>query len=93
MGDDALPRGLVYVTDSAPGFRRVRCGKGFAYRDAQGARLSDRAALQRIRALAVPPAYSDVWICARADGHLQATGRDARGRKQYHYHPAFRALR
>jgi DNA topoisomerase-1 len=71
----------------------VRRGNGFAYRNARGAWLRDGATLQRIRALAVPPAYSGVWICARPDGHLQATGRDARGRKQYRYHPAFRALR
>jgi DNA topoisomerase I len=92
MGD-ALPQGLVYVTDAAPGIRRVRRGKGFAYRDAQGAWLRDHAILQRIRALAIPPAYNGVWICTRPDGHLQATGRDARGRKQYRYHPEFRALR
>ena len=92
MGE-ALPQGLVYVSDAAPGFRRVRRGNGFAYRDPQGAWLRDRATLQRIRSLAVPPAYSGVWICARPDGHLQATGRDARGRKQYRYHPEFRALR
>jgi DNA topoisomerase-1 len=92
MGE-ALPPGLVYVNDAAPGFRRVRRGQGFAYRDTQGRWLSDRATLQRIRALAVPPAYSGVWICARPDGHLQATGRDARGRKQYRYHPEFRAQR
>ena len=88
-----LPQGLVYVSDAAPGYRRVRRGHGFAYRDSQGRWLTDRATLQRIRALAVPPAYSGVWICAHADGHLQATGRDARGRKQYRYHPGFRALR
>jgi DNA topoisomerase-1 len=92
MGE-ALPQGLVYISDDAPGIRRVRRGRGFAYRDASGAWLNDRATLQRIRSLAVPPAYSGVWICARPDGHLQATGRDARGRKQYRYHPAFRALR
>jgi DNA topoisomerase-1 len=92
MGE-ALPQGLVYVSDDAPGIQRVRRGRGFAYRDASGAWLRDRATLQRIRSLAVPPAYSGVWICARADGHLQATGRDARGRKQYRYHPVFRALR
>jgi DNA topoisomerase-1 len=92
MGE-ALPQGLVYVSDAAPGIRRVRRGNGFAYRDPQGRWLRDRAALQRIRALAVPPAYSGVWICTRPDGHLQATGRDARGRKQYRYHPEFRALR
>src|SRR6185436_8912683 len=90
---DPLPRGLVYVSDAAPGIRRVRRGSGFAYRDPQGRWLRDRATLQRIRRLAVPPAYESVWICTRPDGHLQATARDARGRKQYRYHPEFRALR
>jgi DNA topoisomerase I len=90
---DPLPRGLVYVSDAAPGIRRVRRGSGFAYRDPQGRWLRDRATLQRIRTLAVPPAYESVWICTRPDGHLQATARDARGRKQYRYHPEFRALR
>ena len=88
MGE-ALPQGLVYVNDATPGIRRVRRGTGFAYRDASGAWLRDRATLQRIRSLAIPPAYNRVWICMRADGHLQATGRDARGRKQYRYHPSF----
>jgi DNA topoisomerase-1 len=92
MGEP-LPPGLVYVSDAAPGIRRVRRGSGFGYRDARGGWLRDRATLQRIRSLAVPPAYAAVWICTRADGHLQATGRDARGRKQYRYHPDFRALR
>lgn len=77
MGEP-LPPGLVYVSDAAPGIRRVRRGSGFGYRDTRGAWLRDRATLQRIRSLAVPPAYDAVWICARADGHLQATGRDAR---------------
>lgn len=93
IAEEELPQGLVYVTDAAPGIRRVRCGSGFAYRGPQGAWLRDRATLQRIRALAVPPAYREVWICTRPDGHLQATGRDARGRKQYRYHPEFRAQR
>jgi len=92
MGE-ALPQGLVYVNDAAPGIRRVRRGHGFAYRDSSGTWLRDRATLQRIRSLAIPPAYQGVWICTRPDGHLQATGRDARGRKQYRYHPEFRALR
>jgi DNA topoisomerase-1 len=85
--------GLVYVTDAQPGIRRQRCGKGFAYRTADGKTVSDRDALQRIRALAVPPAYVEVWICANPRGHLQATGRDARGRKQYRYHEHWRELR
>jgi DNA topoisomerase-1 len=81
-----------------PGIRRVRRGKAFAYRDADGRWLNmkdeaDAAHLQRIRSLAIPPAYEDVWICALDNGHLQATGRDARGRKQYRYHPLWRARR
>lgn len=96
--DPALRRevrasGLVYVSDAQPGIRRVRRGKGFSYRDADGARVSDAGELKRIRALAIPPAYADVWICADPRGHLQATGRDARHRKQYLYHAQWRALR
>jgi len=85
--------GLVYVSDTQPGIRRLRRGKGFGYRDADGRPVTDRAELARIRALAIPPAYEDVWICANPDGHLQATARDARGRKQYRYHPDWRELR
>lgn len=85
--------GLVYVSDAQPGIRRLRRGKGFGYRDADGQPVTDKAELARIRALAIPPAYEDVWICANSDGHLQATGRDARGRKQYRYHPDWRELR
>jgi DNA topoisomerase I len=85
--------GLVYVSDAQPGIRRLRRGKGFGYRDAAGQPVRDRAELARIRALAIPPAYQDVWICADPRGHLQATGRDARGRKQYRYHPRWRELR
>ena len=78
---------LVHVCDADPGFGRRRCGKGFAYYDENGARITDRAAVQRIKALAIPPAWTDVWICPDPRGHVQATGRDARGRKQYRYHP------
>jgi DNA topoisomerase-1 len=85
--------GLVHVSDSAPGLRRKRAGKGFAYVDARGRAVRNRSALQRIRGLAVPPAWTDVWICARPDGHIQATGRDARGRKQYRYHPRWLEVR
>jgi DNA topoisomerase-1 len=85
--------GLVYVCDDQPGIGRVRHGKGFSYHDADGQRISDKDELQRIHALAVPPAYVDVWICARRNGHLQATGYDARRRKQYRYHPDWRVLR
>ncbi len=85
--------GLVHVRDGGPGFRRERAGEGFRYRDADGRELHDEAALARIRALAIPPAYEDVWISANPRGHLQATGRDARGRKQYRYHAQWRAVR
>ena len=85
--------GLVYVTDEDRGIRRERKGEAFAYFKANGDAVTDEATLERIRKLAIPPAYQDVWICARANGHLQATGRDARGRKQYRYHPQFREVR
>lgn len=83
------PAGLTYVTDDAPGISRRRAGKGFAYRTARGA-VRDKTTLERIRKLAIPPAWSNVWISANENGHLQATGRDARGRKQHRYHPRFR---
>jgi DNA topoisomerase-1 len=86
------PAGLTYVTDDAPGISRRRAGKGFTYR-AGGRAVRDKKTLERIRALAIPPAWTDVWICASANGHLQATGRDARGRKQHRYHPRFREHR
>jgi DNA topoisomerase IB len=85
--DIARAAGLVYVTDAEPGYTRRRAGKGFSYRDPQGQPVRDPATLARIRALAIPPAYTEVWICMDARGHLQATGRDARRRKQYRYHP------
>ena len=85
--------GLVYVSDEERGIRRERKGDTWEYFKANGDRLTDEAVLERIRKLAIPPAYIDVWICPRANGHLQATGRDARGRKQYRYHPQFRELR
>jgi DNA topoisomerase-1 len=84
---------LRYVDDSAPGLRRLRHGKGFRYLDASGRPLRDREQLERIRRLAIPPAWTDVWICPAPDGHIQATGRDARGRKQYRYHARFREVR
>jgi DNA topoisomerase-1 len=89
----ARAAGLRYVSDQDPGIRRRRAGTGFAYDDAQGRRVADRHTLARIRALAIPPAWRDVWICARADGHIQAVGRDARGRKQYRYHADWRDVR
>ncbi|MEN1940334.1 DNA topoisomerase IB [Luteimonas sp. MJ246] len=89
----ATEAGLRHVSDRAAGIRRVRCGRGFRYVDADGRSVSDAATLARIRALAIPPAYQDVWICASPRGHLQATGRDARGRKQYRYHADWRSFR
>lgn len=85
----ARAAGLHYVMDGEPGITRIRHGKTFAYRDAERRRVRDARTLERIRSLVIPPAWNDVWICARADGHIQATGRDARGRKQHRYHPAW----
>ncbi|HYC38805.1 MAG TPA: DNA topoisomerase IB [Usitatibacter sp.] len=85
--------GLRYARASEPGLRRVETARGFEYRDASGKRVRDARTLERIRALAIPPAWTDVWICADERGHLQATGRDARGRRQYRYHPRWRELR
>jgi DNA topoisomerase-1 len=85
--------GLRYVSDTMPGIRRRRAGKGFSYVDAAGRPVRDARTLARIRALAIPPAYTDVWICPTVNGHIQATGRDARGRKQYRYHPRWRETR
>ncbi|ROU06153.1 DNA topoisomerase IB [Lysobacter enzymogenes] len=90
---DPPATGLRYVDDGEPGFSRRRAGRGFAYRDARGRPVRAARQLERIRALAIPPAYTEVWICADPRGHLQATGRDARGRKQYRYHPRWRELR
>ncbi|PSJ60572.1 DNA topoisomerase IB [Kumtagia ephedrae] len=77
---------LVYVSDEEPGIRRMRAGKGFFYRGPDGNRVGDAGTLDRIRMLAIPPAWTDVWIAPVESGHIQATGRDARGRKQYRYH-------
>ncbi len=81
---------LVFTQDDMPGITRKRRGKGFSYYDAKGKLIRDHAERQRINRLAIPPAYEQVWICPDPNGHLQATGRDARGRKQYRYHPAYR---
>ncbi len=89
----ARAAGLRYVTDDMPGIRRRRAGKSFAYVDAEGRPVRDKATLERIRSLVIPPAWEDVWICPLASGHLQATGRDAKGRKQHRYHPLYRAVR
>ena len=91
--ETAQEAGLVYTSDDEPGIRRVRRGKGFAYLDPDGRPVRDAATIDRIRALAIPPAWEDVWICARPRGHLQATGRDARGRKQHRYHDRWREIR
>jgi DNA topoisomerase-1 len=88
-----VPAGLFYSSDARPGIARVRKGKAFAYRDPQGGWIRDKLQIERIRKLAIPPAYRDVWICPSPNGHLQATGRDARGRKQYRYHPRWREER
>ncbi|MEN3368501.1 MAG: topoisomerase [Verrucomicrobiota bacterium] len=85
--------GLRYVSDDQPGFTRKRKGGDFEYFDTGGKRIRDETRLLRIRRLAIPPAYEDVWICASANGHIQATGRDARGRKQYRYHERWREAR
>ena len=91
--DAAETAGLTYVSDEEPGIRRKKAGTGFSYVTSQGTKVQDQKTLKRIRKLAIPPAWTDVWICAKPDGHLQATGRDARGRKQYRYHAAFREVR
>ncbi|WP_062635490.1 DNA topoisomerase IB [Caballeronia arationis] len=88
-----LPPGLRYVDDSRPGYTREWTDGAFAYFNTQGRRIDDPAEIRRINAIAIPPAYIDVWICPDARGHLQATGRDARGRKQYRYHPQWRETR
>jgi DNA topoisomerase-1 len=89
----AVTHGLTYVHDGDPGYRRVTTADGPAILDADDAEVDDPTVLARIRSLAIPPAWTSVWICADADGHLQAVGRDARGRKQYRYHPQWRACR
>jgi DNA topoisomerase-1 len=85
--------GLRYGTDASPGIRRKRAGKGFTYIDVEGRRLRDPQKLHRIKSLAIPPAWTKVWICPIPQGHLQATGYDAKGRKQYRYHPHWRHVR
>ncbi len=90
---DAIAVGLRYVSADAPGIARRKAGGGFSYAHPSGRTVRDSATLERIKALAIPPAWTDVWICIDPEGHLQATGRDARGRRQYRYHPRFRARR
>lgn len=86
---DRRPPRLHAVADNIPGIRRQRRGNKFIYADARGRRLRTRRTLERIASLAIPPAWTDVWVCPHPEGHVQATGRDARGRKQYRYHPAW----
>ncbi len=89
----ARAAGLYYVTDEMPGIRRRRHGRGFSYVDPDGRIIRDTAMLRRFRSLVIPPAWTEVWICPDPNGHLQVTARDARGRKQYRYHTAFREQR
>ncbi|MEA2714141.1 MAG: topoisomerase, partial [Gemmatimonadales bacterium] len=91
--ESAEAAGLRYVSDMQPGIRRKKSGKGFTYTGPDGKRIRDATELARIRSLAIPPAYTDAWICPNPNGHIQATGRDARGRKQYRYHPKWREVR
>src|SRR5436190_10175993 len=89
----AKEAGLRYTSDDRPGIRRRRRGRSFQYIRPDGGAITDAAERARINALAIPPAWTDVWICPSPNGHLQATGRDARGRKQYRYHPRWREVR
>src|SRR3954452_12915019 len=89
----AKAAGLVYTSDDKPGIRRVGKGKRARYVDVRNRPVRNPGELARIKSLVIPPAWTDVWICSDARGHLQATGRDARGRKQYRYHPRFRQMR
>jgi DNA topoisomerase-1 len=84
---------LRYVSDSSPGYRRKRTGTSFTYYDKDGKRITDNAVIRRIKSIGIPPACEFVWICPSANGHIQATGLDVRGRKQYRYHPKWRELR
>jgi DNA topoisomerase-1 len=89
----AKEAGLRYVCDASPGIRRLRAGNGFSYVSPDGQHVAEEQTLARIRRLAIPPAWRDVWICPSANGHIQAVGRDARGRKQYRYHSRWREVR
>ena len=95
--DDAVvsarSAGLRYVNDCQPGYRRQKWGKGFRYMDSGGRPIRDKAIIRRVQSLGIPPAWQEVWICPWENGHIQATGRDARGRKQYRYHPQWRTVR
>lgn len=91
--DSAKAANCRYVDDTTPGIRRLKSGKGWKYVSPEGKAIRDREVLARVKALVIPPAWTDVWICPRPDGHIQATGRDARKRKQYRYHSRFREVR
>ena len=91
--ESARVAGLEYVSDDEPGIRRLRAGKGFRYIGPDGQPIRDEADLQRIKSLAIPPAWTEVWICPTPDGHIQATARDTKGRKVYRYHPRWREVR
>src|SRR3989440_9990350 len=91
--ESARAAGLRYVSDLSSGIRRKRAGKGFAYSNGEGRDIRDSGTIRRIKGLAIPPAWTDVWICPDPRGHLQATGRDARRRKQYRYHSRWREVR
>lgn len=91
--ESAKAAGLRYVSDTMPGIRRAKSGKGFRYINAEGKPVHDKETLARIKSLVIPPAWKDVWICSNPKGHLQVTGRDARGRKQSRYHPHWRSVR
>src|SRR5437773_4381187 len=91
--ESARAAGLRYVSDLSSGIRRKRAGKSFTYSNGEGRGIRDSVTIRRIKGLAIPPAWSDVWICPDPRGHLQATGRDARRRKQYRYHPHWREVR
>src|SRR5215831_8140753 len=84
---------LRYVTDTKPGIERISVNAGFRYRDATGSIVCDPQIHERIRSLAIPPAWTHVWICPMPSGHIQAIGRDKRGRKQYRYHARWREVR
>lgn len=91
--ESARAAGLRYVTDKTPGIRREQHGEDFVYVSPSGTRISEEQELERIKSLAIPPAWTDVWICTNPRGHIQATGHDAKGRKQYRYHPKWQAVR
>src|ERR1700752_4971028 len=91
--ESAASAGLRYVTDRTPGITRRKAGSGFRYVSPQGTIIRDKKEIDRIRSLVIPPAWQDVWICPNPLGHLQATGRDARGRKQHRYHARWRRVR